>query len=126
MKSVAMPTPPAMTHRKVSSDMAIIPSRDGRLCRLPDAVGGFDLFAICLLARLNRVVQGVLLAIDDVLTLFHNVRGNATRFFAKVSRLLLQEFLAFIGLVHQQVARFFAKTRVALPRTLWKRVRTSS
>src|SRR5712671_2229540 len=108
MHSAAMATPPVIAQRNVSSGIAIlnlgIPIRILR--RLSGPVCRLYLLAIGLLARLDRVGQGIFLPINHVAALFHDVACQAAGVFAEVRRLLLQEFLALIGLVLQNVAGF--------------------
>src|SRR5580698_8704519 len=93
-----MATPPVITQRNVSSGMDS--DRLARAVRL-------NLFAVGLLAGCNRVVQRVLLAVDDVAALVnHLARG-----FAQPGSLFFQILLALIGFAQQDIACLLARFR---------------
>src|SRR5579863_1967842 len=108
MQSVEIATPPVTAQRNVSSAIAIF--NLWKLCRLTGSVP-FDLLAIGLFACLDRVVQSILLTINRVAAFFHNVTRDTTGIFAEIRGLLLQEFLALVGLAPQDVAGFLARLR---------------
>src|SRR4051812_23741860 len=68
---------------------------------------GVHLLAIGLFACLDRVVQRILLTVNRVTALLHHV----TRIVAQLRGLLLQVFLALIGLALQHATGFLARFR---------------
>src|ERR1700735_4465251 len=107
MQRVAMATPPVIAQRNVSSGIAIslVPAgSDGLRSSVP-----FHSVPIGLLACLDGVVQGILLAVDDIAALFHEIAGDAAGVLAEVGGLLFQKFLALVRLVLQDFTGFLAR-----------------